>query len=196
MGPNTNQQNFSDEKKISIIGADSEASSYYKSPYYSPSYYFPWNPDALASGNNYNTYDDMLIDDQVKAALAIKKDMVVNTGWVIQGDRPDVNDFVTKQLENINTGTELDHCFDDVLRDILSSYGYGFSLSEPVYQIIKSKLIYKSLRTRPPHSFRFDIDAKGSIKKIIQKIVSAVILSQILLKMEIKNSGLQLTMEV
>jgi phage gp29-like protein len=30
------------------------------------------------------------------------------------------------------------------------------------------KVIYKSLKTRPPHSFQFDVDDKGFIKQVIQ----------------------------
>lgn len=170
----TNQRNYktksnpSEDKKPLIIGSSNEIKSMLFSPYWRLSYDFPWNPDPLAPGNNYDVYDEMHNDDQVKSALSIKKDMVVNTGWIVQGDNPDVNDFVVKTLENINEGTNYDHSFDDILRDMLSSYGYGFSLSEPVHSMKDGKVIYKSLRTRPPHSFLFDLDDYGTLLQIRQ----------------------------
>jgi len=66
-----------------ITGSVLEAESIFLSPDYPDSYLFPWNPDSLVSGNNYKIYDEMRDDDQVKVAIALKKDMVVNTGWEI-----------------------------------------------------------------------------------------------------------------
>ena len=170
MARNTTPQKIgeTEEQRAILIGSNSEAETYFKSPYWGLSYHFPYNPDPLASGNNYAIYDEMIDDDQVKAALSVKKDMVVNTGWMINGDKPEVNDFITKTLENINIDADLENSFDDVLRDILSAYDYGFSLSEPVHQIKNGKVIYKSIRTRPPHSFRFHLDDKGNILSIEQ----------------------------
>ena len=72
-----------------------------KSPYWALSYNFPYNPDPLCSGNNYNIYDEMIDDDQVKSVISIKKDMVVNTGWKISGDNEEVNEFITKCFEDV-----------------------------------------------------------------------------------------------
>lgn len=154
--------------KIKFIGTKGEAESELKSPYWALSYNFPYNPDSLCSGNDYSIYDEMKHDDQVKSAIAIKKDMVVNTGWKVQGENEEVNEFITNCFEHINEGIGLDSSFDDTLRDMLSSYEYGFSLSEPVYVIEDGKYIYKGLRTRPPHSFLFDVDDKGNVIKVIQ----------------------------
>lgn len=117
-------------------------------------------------------------DDQVKAALSIKKDMVVNTGWTIKCEDdvpPEVKEYLTESLKRINGGPEgAGSSFEDVLRDILSAYDYGFSLSEPVYEFDDGEGLwcYKEIRTRPPHSFTFDIDEKGNIKAIKQLALS------------------------
>ena len=75
------------------VGSFLEAESYFKSPQYADSYYFPFNPDPLCRGNNYKTYEEMRDDDQVKVALAFKKDIVVNSGWHILCDDEWVKEY-------------------------------------------------------------------------------------------------------
>lgn len=153
-----------------MIGSKIEAISLFRSPYYLPSYRFPYNPDPLARGNNYKIYDDMQDDDQVKAAVSIKKDMVVNTGWQIVTDDQEIKDFLTENLQQVNAESGIAGSFEDVLRDMLSAYVYGFSMTEPVYKLDPKLGLWKisEMRTRPPHSFRFDIDDKGNVTKIHQ----------------------------
>ena len=152
-----------------LIGSYLEAESFFKSPYYHDSYYFPFNPDPLARGNNYKIYDEMLDDDQIKVALSFKKDIVVNAGWQIVCERPDVQDFVTVALQRLQEDGALQMSFEDVLRDMLSAYGYGFSLAEPVFKINTNNVyVYDSIRVRPPQSFRFQVDDYGTVTEIIQ----------------------------
>jgi len=63
-----------------LVGSKSEAETFFKSPVWQLAWQFPYNPDPLVPGNNYRIYDEMLEDDQVKAVLSFKKDMVINTG--------------------------------------------------------------------------------------------------------------------
>lgn len=156
------------EDQLIIYGSKSESQTFFKTTTWRLSYDFPWNPDTLCAGNNYDIYDEMIDDDQVKAVINIKKDMVLNTGWVINGESEKVNEFITEALENINRNSDIELTFDDSLRDILSSYEYGFSLTEPVYELEYGKYIYKYLKTRAPHSFKFYLDEKGKILNIEQ----------------------------
>ena len=155
---------------MKLVGSKLESQSLFKSPNYFPSYQFPYNPDPLCSGNNYRTYDEMQDDDQVKAALAIKKDMVVNTGWQIVCDDEDKKQYLTEALNRVNSEGGTGGTFDDVLRDMLSSYAYGFSLSEPVYRLDEAVgwWTLSEIHTRPPHSFEFDIDERARVKEIRQ----------------------------
>lgn len=151
-----------------LVGSPLESASLYQSPQYLPSYDFPYNPDPLVGNNTYTVYDEMRDDDQIKAVVSIKKDMVVNTGWKITSENPDVVKFVTDSLHRVNSTLGTNGGFDDVLRDMLSAYEYGFSLTEPVYEIIDGMWSYKSIKTRPPHSFLFDIDPRGNVIQIRQ----------------------------
>lgn len=153
---------------MDLVGSPLEAATTFLSSDYTPSYDFPYNPDQLVPSNNYDIYDEMRNDDQVKAAISIKKDMVVNTGWKIVCDDEEVVKFVTDALHAINSYSGTDGTFDDVLRDILSAYEYGFSLTEPVYVIKEGLWHYKSAKVRPPHSFKFHLKDNGDVEKITQ----------------------------
>jgi len=160
-----------------IKGSKLEAESLFLSSDYTPSFDFPWNPDDLARGNNYDIYDEMRHDDQIKAAIAIKKDMVISTGWEIKCEVEKIRDFITNNLENIHRGMTLDSTFDDVLRDILSSYEYGFSLSEVIYKLDETGLyIVKAIKVRPPQTFKFHINPQGDVIKIEQSGILGPIL--------------------
>lgn len=153
-------------------GGKLEADSLFKSPYYPDSYDFPYNPDPLCPGNNYSTYDSMRDDDQVKAALSLKKDMVLNSGWEIICKKEDVRGFVERNFRQMGEQHPMEPGFEESLRDCLSSYDYGFALGEILYnppgQTTSSKWELRSLRVRPPHSFLFHIDAKGNVLEIEQ----------------------------
>ena len=107
-------------------------------------------------------------DDQIKAALSIKKDMVINTGWKIECESEEVKEFMTNVLLDVNADLTMDASFEDSLRDMLSSYGYGFSLTEPVHFLKDGKWVWRCFKTRPPHTFKLEIDEKGNVTEIVQ----------------------------
>jgi SPP1 gp7 family putative phage head morphogenesis protein len=142
-----------------------EPKSYYSSPNFSDTYDFPYNPDPLVHSNNYDIYDEMRYDDQVKAALSFKKDLIISQGWEIKCEKQEIVDFLTDNLQNT-----LDCNFSNALRDMLSALDYGFSLTEPVYKKpIKWLIEIKDFKTRPPHSFYFYLNEKGDPSHIVQK---------------------------
>ena len=83
--------------------------SYEESPYYESSYIKPYNPDDLyQKKGNYEIYDDMRDDDQVKAVLAFKKYLALSSGYdfVIDGDPEDkqlqeIKEFLWKAFNNM-----------------------------------------------------------------------------------------------
>ena len=150
------------------IGSVLEAESYFKSPYYHDSYYFPFNPDPHCRGNNYKTYDEMRDDDQIKVALSFKKDIVVNAGWHIVCENKDIENFVETSFKRMQEDGSLQMSFEDAIRDMLSAYDYGFSVTEPVFKIKNGLYHYDSIRVRPPQSFRFQVGDKGDVSEIIQ----------------------------
>lgn len=149
---------------------ESAEQTFFKSPYYASSYDFPYNPDSLCAANNYNTYDEMRHDDQVKSALSMKKDMVIGTGWQIKCENEEVKEFITRNLQGLNN-TGLEPSFEEMLRDILSAYDYGFSLGEVIYELGEDNLYrVRSIKVRPPHSFKFVLDEKGNVTEVQQSV--------------------------
>lgn len=142
-----------------------------KSTTYRDAYQYPYNPDPLCHGNNYETYDEMRHDDQVKATLSFKKDLVLASGWTITCDSDEVREFLEecfKEQMSVPTDKALRCPFDDALRDILSMYDYGFSISEPLFELIDGMWRLKEIKTRPPHAFKFHLDDKGDVEKLAQ----------------------------
>ena len=152
-----------------LPGSINEPKTTYLSAYYDPSYDFPWNPDKLVQGNTYKIYDEMRDDDQIKACISFKKDVAIGSGWRINCEDEEIKQFVEDNLRLRLEEYELGKSFDDILRDMLSAFEYGFSLSEPVYKINEDGLYeIKTVKVRPPHSFKFDVDRFGNLKQIIQ----------------------------
>jgi phage gp29-like protein len=107
-------------------------------------------------------------DDQIKAGLSLKKDFVVGGGWQIECENPEIKEFVTDSLSRCGEADSLDATFEDILKDILSAYDYGFSISEPVYKLRNGQYTIKSIKVRAPHSFKFHVDDKGNVEKVEQ----------------------------
>lgn len=166
---NTPRDEVPKQPRKILTGSRFKAESLFQIPDFPDSFKFPFNPDNLTGGTTYDIYDEMKDDDQVKAVVALKKDMVINTGWEIVCENDEIKEEITEQFKHINSDSGIDSTFDDVLRDILSSYEYGFSMTEPVYKFVKGKWVYRSIKTRPPHGFLFEIDPHGNVTAIKQQ---------------------------
>ena len=150
------------------IGSILEAESYFKSPDYQDSYYFPYNPDPHCRGNNYDTYEEMRDDDQIKVAVSFKKDVLMNSGWQIECDYPEVKQFLEESIKSMQEDGSLQMSFEDAIRDMLSAYEFGFSVAEPIFKIKEGMYQFDSIRVRPQQTFRFDITDKGDVTALLQ----------------------------
>jgi len=123
-----------------------------------------YNPDDLAAKKGgLSIYKKMREDDQVKAALHLKKSAIIHPGWTIEGDEEKTNDYSEAMISNIQGNME------DSVRSIMSAYEYGFSVHEKVYEIFeagpfKGKIGISALKQKSPTRFDFDVDEYGRIK--------------------------------
>lgn len=123
-----------------------------------------YNPDQLAAKKGgLGIYKKMREDDQVKAALHLKKAAIIHPGWTIEGDDENLNEFAEAVFD------EMEGTIDGAIRSILSAYDYGFSLHEKVYKYIESgpfagKIGIAALRQKSPTRIDFDVDAFGKLK--------------------------------
>ena len=123
-----------------------------------------YNPDQLAAKKGgLGIYKKMREDDQVKAALHLKKAAILHPGWTIEGDDESLVEFAQTVFD------EMEGTIEGAIRSILSSYDYGFSLHEKVYRYIESgpfsgKIGIAALRQKSPTRIDFDVDPFGNIK--------------------------------
>lgn len=126
-----------------------------------------YNPSVLISRKGFKVIDQMRKDDQVKAALSLKKHAVITPGWMVespegQDEDWEVRRFVERQL------TELDGTLETALIDILSALDYGYSVTEKVFDEIpegefRGRVGLSALKTKKPHHIRFDLDLFGNL---------------------------------
>ena len=123
----------------------------------------PQNPDALVSKKGLKIFDTMRIDDQVHAALRIKKMAVMGPGWeVLPADESagakEAAYFVKYCLNDVDGSFEYD------LEEVLTALDYGYSVSELVWKKRDDGRIgLKTIKTRKPHNFDFKTDPHGNI---------------------------------
>lgn len=123
-----------------------------------------YNPDQLAAKKGgLGIYKKMREDDQVKAALHLKKAAILHPGWTIEGEDEQQNEFVQAVFDGMEGSVE------GAIRSILSAYDYGFSLHEKVYRYIESgpfagKIGIAALRQKSPTRIDFDVDPFGKLK--------------------------------
>ena len=138
----------------------------------------PYNPDIIVQKKgDFSTYDKMRRDDQVKAILWLKKFMILSTGWNINPnkDKEEEQKDVIISIKNILSNLSQPN-FGDALTNILSYIDYGFSITEPVFNIINSQIIIEKLKTRAPHTFLLETDDFGNLDKIRQYTAGADII--------------------
>lgn len=131
--------------------------------------YLP-NPDDLVGRKGLEIYQQMGNDDQVSAVLNLKRNAVLSSRleFVPATQEPDdlmKCEFIRWNAQNMAGGIH------DSLYEILSSFQYGFSVTEKNFRIIDDApnpkfnglIGWKSWRTKSPLTFRFAQDQFGGI---------------------------------
>lgn len=143
--------------------------TYFKSPYVADSYKTPYNPDELYQKSfDYSIYEKMINDDQVSVCLRLKKDLILGDGANILAQESGHDEIV----EDLNKALfdDYDGNFVDDLEEILTSYEFGFSITEKIFKIREGGFLgLKSLKTRHPNSWLIYQDVHGNIEKFEQK---------------------------
>lgn len=143
----------------------------------------PYNPDQLVQRKGLKIYRSMLVDEQIKAALAAKMYAVLSTGYEVQLARlPEDEDAEAAQEHK----GFIEFCFEEIkggiaskLLGIMDALAYGFSVSEKIYTSIdygpyEGKWMLRDLRTRPPEDIEFQLTAEGDLAEngVLQFLVA------------------------
>jgi SPP1 gp7 family putative phage head morphogenesis protein len=145
-----------------------EENTYFKSPLVEESFRPPYNQDDLWNKTgSFSIYEEMSNDDQISVCLRLKKDLILGEGgYFIPGDseQDDIINHLNKAFFEQYSGE-----FDSDLEEILTSYEFGFSITEKIFKYMSDGMLgIKGLRTRHPDSFRLHQDIKGNVIKYEQ----------------------------
>lgn len=142
--------------------------TFFRSPMVPDSYRGPYNPDDVwQKTGDYSIYQEMMKDDQVNICMRLKKDLVLGAGYGFHSEleeNKEIVEFLEHEFIDYHGLT-----FSKALEDILSSYDFGFSISEKLFEIRDDgKLSIRSIKTRHPSSWRIYQDDFGNIEKFEQ----------------------------
>lgn len=133
------------------------------------------NPSPLVALKGYALFDEMRKDDQIRACLELKKNSILSTGWDIVSPDDEADDWEVSEFVRFALSKEsLDSSFDQVLKEMLSAFEYGHSVTEKIYGSVADgdwagKVSLRALKTRPAHSFDYIADEFGNLKTIRQR---------------------------
>lgn len=133
------------------------------------SQYNPWNADELyQKQGDYSIYEDMMKDDQVSVAMAVKKDLIIGSGWHITCEDDDQAEM--KNCIEIALAEDLETSFEDCLAQIITAYEIGFSVTEKQFKLRPDGMAtLKNLKTRNPVSWLFHQDKFGNVVRYEQQ---------------------------
>lgn len=124
----------------------------------------PYNPSELIGVRGYKVIDRIRKDEQVKAAMLLKKLAVLAPGWRVESppNRPDdwpPTEFLRKEFAALHGRA------GRTFLGIMSAFDFGFSISERV--LTKSGrdgyIHMQAVKTKKPDSFTFRLDAYGNV---------------------------------
>ena len=128
-----------------------------------------YNPDTLVGRKGLLAYDKMRIDDTVKSSLILKKYAVLAPNFRIVP--------ASDEQQDIDVANYLEYCFDhmegsiyDSILQILTALDFGYSITEINFETFddgefEGMIGLKSLKTKYPHYYQFEVDAYSNIKK-------------------------------
>ena len=111
----------------------------------------------------------MRTDDQVWAALKLKKHAILSTGWEVKPpDDADPQEKAAAEFVKWNLEEGMTGILDDDLLEILTAADYGFSVTELVhFPVLDGEWVgrigLKKLATRRPHDFLFVTDVHDNL---------------------------------
>lgn len=127
----------------------------------------PFNPSELITKRGMRTLDRMRTDDQIKAAMVLKKMAVLSTGWEVVSPEGKPEDWEpTRFIRDVFE--KIEPSLNDILFEILSAMDYGFSVNEKIFMPMEDgdfigKIGLKTIKSKRPHSFDFVTDKFGNL---------------------------------
>jgi phage gp29-like protein len=133
---------------------------------------YPYNPDDIVGKKGIKKYQEMMRDEQIKAAIMAKQYAVIAPGWEIQparykkGSENQAAEEIAKFIEQVFN--DMEGSFDTKLIEMLSALTFGFACAEKIFHLIdygqfEGKIGLKDLKFRNPEGFDFHTDPFGNL---------------------------------
>ncbi len=132
-----------------------------------------YNPSLLVTRKGLEIFERMARDEQVKASLEFRKKATLAPGWEIvspEGKGPDweVRQFVEDSLSNLDAYGLRNATTNEVLKAMLTSMDYGYSIAEKIFIKDGSKITLKSIKSISPHYIMLKTDKYGNLNYLGQ----------------------------
>jgi phage gp29-like protein len=129
----------------------------------------PYNPDTLIGRKGFYMYDQMRIDDQIKACLTLKKFATLAPSYQIIPASTDPEDIEIAEFVEYSFDKMQGNLTDSIL-EIMTALDYGYSITEINYRtfdqgVFKDKIGIKNLKSKRPHYYRFEVDKYSNLTK-------------------------------
>lgn len=134
--------------------------------------YAQYNPSDLVGRQGLRVFTKMRKDDQIKAALSLKKNAVLAPGWDIKSPEGESEDWEPREFV-LWCLSYLDGTFEADLREVMSALDYGFSVTEKIYKKVDKgdwagKICLKELKGKDPETFEPVADEYGNLVELNQ----------------------------
>lgn len=142
----------------------------------------PYNPDELLLQKGWNTYETMMGDAMVRAAINTKRFALLARPWqvlpAVAGPqaRPTTQalaarDFVESALRGMTGSDGAPRDFRHTLFQVMSAFYRGFSVAEIVWRIEEAgphagRYTLAAIKAKPPKQIGFEVDDYLNIKAI------------------------------
>jgi hypothetical protein len=106
---------------------------------------------------DYEVYEDLLRDDQVKATFQQRRSAVISREWEVKagGEKKldkDAADFIRKTLEEIR--------WDNIADKMLFGVYYGYGIGECIWVVRDNQIHLDTIKVRKQRRFKFDWEMK------------------------------------
>lgn len=141
------------------------------------------NPSLLVSRRSFEIFDKIRKDDQVRAAMQLRKGPIASAKWDLHSpegmDTLDANGKITQVWEpteyvDWTLRQNLRRPLEWAIKNILTCKDYGYSVSELVFDVVEGgrwdgALTLADIKTRRPKEIRFNVDPHGNLTQLIQE---------------------------
>ena len=138
----------------------------------------PYNPDSLLQAHGFDTYEKMMGDAMVRAAINTKRFALLAKPWQVfpaaghpSGRAAEVRDFVEASLRGMRGGDGIERDFRQTLFQMMSAFYRGFSVAEIVWRLEEKsrwqgRYMLAAIKAKSPKQVGFEVDDYLNVQAI------------------------------